>query len=425
MNQTALNRVLMLAVICAGCILPACDASEPSVDNDDTEATPAAGDAADEAPADGETAEPVDTAEAPLETQPADKAEPAPAGEADDSEPAADTEAGEEPAAKAAEIAPDITDETVIARAGDDEITAGELRAEVAAILAQASPRQAGRVTPRRVLDSLLRKALIEAYVEAQDLKLDDQAFDEMKAQLAKQAESMGMTVEEVMAKSDMTMDDLKLQIKMRSHVQGLTTPQKLQAFIDEHPSYFDGTKVTASHILIKLEPAATTADQKADLAKLIAIKKQIEAGEIDFAEAARKHSQGPSSVDGGELPKFTFYKMLAPFATKAFAMKAGEISDPVRTKYGFHIIHKAGEAKDEQARTPPLKTKQKIAATAISSQVRNDVMDQALEDEAIVVTDAGETMIAPAPADDASAEAGESADANDAEAGDGGDATK
>ena len=58
-----------------------------------------------------------------------------------------------------------------------------------------------------------------------------------------------------------------------------------------------------------------------------------------DFAELAKTYSQGPSAASGGYLGRFGKTSMVKPFADAAFAMKAGDISQPVRTRFGWHII--------------------------------------------------------------------------------------
>jgi len=96
--------------------------------------------------------------------------------------------------------------------------------------------------------------------------------------------------------------------------------------------------KVEASHILIKV-------DESADEAAVEIARKQAEkiyeraAKQEDFAELAKEFSQGPSKDSGGYLGIFEKNNMVKPFGEKAFAMKAGEISKPVRTIFGWHII--------------------------------------------------------------------------------------
>ena len=67
-----------------------------------------------------------------------------------------------------------------------------------------------------------------------------------------------------------------------------------------------------------------------------------------DFAELAVQFSEGPTAKNGGSLGAFRKEAMVKPFSDKAFAMQAGEISEPVRTRFGWHIIkvEKVNEAK-------------------------------------------------------------------------------
>ncbi len=84
--------------------------------------------------------------------------------------------------------------------------------------------------------------------------------------------------------------------------------------------------EIHARHILVEKE------DQAKDLIKQIA-------GGKDFAELAKKESKGPSAVQGGDLGYFTKGRMVKDFEEAAFALKAGEISEPVKTKFGWHVI--------------------------------------------------------------------------------------
>ena len=96
---------------------------------------------------------------------------------------------------------------------------------------------------------------------------------------------------------------------------------------------------VTASHILVKLPPKPaddTTARERA--ATVLALAK---AEGADFAELAQEHSEGPSGPNGGVLPAFRRTgDMVEEFAAAAFALEVGEISEPVESQFGLHIIH-------------------------------------------------------------------------------------
>lgn len=101
--------------------------------------------------------------------------------------------------------------------------------------------------------------------------------------------------------------------------------------------------EVAASHILVsykgalRAKPDVTRTKEEARKraeAILAALKKGG-----DFAEIAKKESDGPSSVRGGALGKFTRERMVKPFADAAFSLKPGQLSDVVETKFGFHVI--------------------------------------------------------------------------------------
>lgn len=84
---------------------------------------------------------------------------------------------------------------------------------------------------------------------------------------------------------------------------------------------------VKASHILVKTEDEA------------IALKKEIENGK-DFAQAAMEVSLCPSGQNGGDLGYFSRGQMVKEFEEAAFSMKKGEVSNPVKTQFGYHLIH-------------------------------------------------------------------------------------
>lgn len=88
-----------------------------------------------------------------------------------------------------------------------------------------------------------------------------------------------------------------------------------------------DVQEVRASHVLVKTRKEA------------IQIKKDIQSGNITFEDAARQYSLCPSGQKGGDLGFFNRRQMVQQFSDAAFDLKIGEISDPVGTQFGWHII--------------------------------------------------------------------------------------
>ncbi len=113
----------------------------------------------------------------------------------------------------------------------------------------------------------------------------------------------------------------------------------EISEYYEEHPAEFQNPKtVEARHILIKVGQDAPPEEVAKAREKIEDILKKAREGQ-DFAELAKQYSEGPSKDQGGNLGSFTREAMVKPFADKAFAMQAGEISDPVRTRFGWHII--------------------------------------------------------------------------------------
>ena len=118
-----------------------------------------------------------------------------------------------------------------------------------------------------------------------------------------------------------------------------VVTDEDLQEYYDANPAEFETPKtVEARHILIKVDSDAPAdiVNQKETAAR--DIMKMAREGK-DFAELAKQYSEGPSAKSGGYLGAFKKEDMVQPFAEKAFSMQAGEISDPVRTRFGWHVI--------------------------------------------------------------------------------------
>ena len=110
-----------------------------------------------------------------------------------------------------------------------------------------------------------------------------------------------------------------------------------IQAFYNQNLSqYQTPAQVRASHILFKLEGKDETAVQ----AQAEEVLKKAKAPGADFAALARQYSEDDSNnMNGGDLDYFGRGRMVAEFEQAAFAMKPGEVSDLVKTAFGFHII--------------------------------------------------------------------------------------
>ncbi len=131
---------------------------------------------------------------------------------------------------------------------------------------------------------------------------------------------------------------------EMNEYRSKLAEPKMRDTVVQNHliKEAYDRTKwdIRAEHILIKVAPDAAPADTLAVYNKLMKIRTKILKGDTTFEAAAAKYSEDTYSKDkGGDLGYFTSMGMVYPFETAAFNTKPGEISKPVRTQFGYHLI--------------------------------------------------------------------------------------
>ncbi|MGS2780474.1 foldase protein PrsA [Robertmurraya sp. GLU-23] len=211
--------------------------------------------------------------------------------------------------------------DSVVAMVGDASISEDELQ--------QTLLDQYGA----DALDVLITNKLIELEADKQKITVSD---EEVEEELAALAESYGgeTALEEAVVATGMTMDDVRDDIINYIKTEKLLEPrieitdEELQTYFDENKDTFaTAEQVQASHILVADEATANE------------VKSKLDAGE-DFSELAKEYSTDTTtSESGGDLGYFSSGDMVAEFEEVAFALGVDEISAPVKTEYGYHII--------------------------------------------------------------------------------------
>ena len=164
--------------------------------------------------------------------------------------------------------------------------------------------------------------------------------------------------LEEVLDKAGISTAKLRLELKKDLAIRQLLDGQviakvkiderEIRAFYDNNPNLFKTPAlVKASHIFIAVAPEASKDVRKQAVTLIRAVQQKIAEG-AEFAEMAIDYSQCPTSENGGDLGYFGKEKMIKGFAEAAFALNPGEISDIVRTRYGYHLI----KVNDRQPKT-------------------------------------------------------------------------
>lgn len=198
------------------------------------------------------------------------------------------------------------------------------------------------------VLDGLINRELLKQESEKQGIEIGAHEVDQEMATLKERfPNEEGFR----MALSQMEIDEetLRQQFSQDLAVQKLidtqvahkveVTPEEAKSFYDSNPELFKSPEmVRASHILVKVEPQATSAEKAKAREKIEGIQQRLQRGG-EFAELAREYSDCPSAQRGGDLDFFQKGQMVAPFENAAFSLEPGQVSEVVETQFGYHLI--------------------------------------------------------------------------------------
>ncbi len=142
------------------------------------------------------------------------------------------------------------------------------------------------------------------------------------------------------------------IEIDPKDFKGGVTVTEKeIQSFYEyNNAAYSQPKQVKARHILFKLGENALKETEEKVRKVAEAVLAKARKGE-DFAKLAKAHSEGPTKAKGGDLGYFEKGQMMPSFDEAAFKLKRGEISDLVRTRFGYHII-KVEDIKEARTQT-------------------------------------------------------------------------
>ncbi|MEF3356022.1 peptidylprolyl isomerase [Paenibacillus sp. GYB006] len=210
-------------------------------------------------------------------------------------------------------------------------------------------------------LDNMITMELIDQAAADANVTITD---EDVNAEIESLKTQFGgeEALNSALAQSGMTLDDLKknteIQVKIRKILEPQTkvTDEEISTYYEENKDTFaTPEQVRASHILVETK-------EEAD-----AIKKELDEG-ADFATLAKEKSTDSSAANGGDLGFFGKGDMVEEFEKAAFSMEINEISEPIKSDYGYHIIKKTDY---KEATNPTLEDKkEEIRKLLVDQQV-------------------------------------------------------
>lgn len=196
----------------------------------------------------------------------------------------------------------------------------------------------------QEVLSMMIDDVLMQQFLRKHGPKVDPAEINKRLAELESSLKTQGKTLVEFCKETSQTeaqvRGNLLNMLQWAGYVKDRVTDPVVKKYYEDNKEFFDQVTVRASHIVLRLPAGANESERQAARARLLALRQELVAGKLDFAEAARKHSQCPSAPNGGDIGPFARkFVVEEPFAQAAFALKVGEVSDIVRTDYGLHVI--------------------------------------------------------------------------------------
>ncbi|WDP90126.1 MAG: peptidylprolyl isomerase [Desulfobacter sp.] len=252
-------------------------------------------------------------------------------------------------AVQAAGAAGAETSDKVVAKVEGFEITEQDVAARLEQMPPQYKTAFASEEGKKKFIDQLVQERLV--YLQAEKEKYDTDAQVIKQLARVKQNLMISRFITETFSK-----------IK--------ATEAEMKAYYEDHTAEFvDGPEVWAKHILCKTEEEANAA------------RDRVLKGEA-FEDVAKEVSTGPSGEKGGDLGWFTQGQMVPAFGSKAFSMEKDAVSEPVKTRFGYHIIKVYGKKEGETKSYEDARSDLERKLTAKKQQQHMDELIRKLKTE-------------------------------------------
>lgn len=238
--------------------------------------------------------------------------------------------------------------ERVVARVNGVGIPAQRLADELDKITSRAElPASRIASVEQNIVQRLIERELIRQATEAASIVVDRADIDRGVAKYKARFQN-DEAFEAYLQREGLTMSSIRQTVReqralelllVRRGVDLHVTRAEAKAFFAENEhAYSEQAGIRASHILVKLPETPTREDRAQAQEKLGRIQERLKRG-VPFEQVALEMSEGLGAGKGGDLGFFSKGRMNKAFEDIAFEMEIGEVSAPVRTSSGYHII--------------------------------------------------------------------------------------
>jgi peptidyl-prolyl cis-trans isomerase C len=197
-----------------------------------------------------------------------------------------------------------------------------------------------------KVIDDLVTQLVLKQFIRKENIQIDSIRIEEeintFRENIRNNPDTADKTLETILEEQGGGIDELRvamdISLSIDEYLNRTTSEEEMKEYFTENIGVFSGETVTASHILIdtrtiKDEKGLNQAKEETER-----LKNELDNG-ADFAKLAEENSDCPSAKSGGELGVIARGQMVEEFEKTAFNTEVNGISEPVKTKFGYHII--------------------------------------------------------------------------------------
>ena len=281
------------------------------------------------------------------------------------------------------------TDDEIAARVNDDLVFEASLLTELKSLAGNIPEDSEAYLQIRnQLLQSAIDRRLALAYLKKISQHTSDDDIDLALIRLEQRLALKNQTLDDYLAEKNINRQELKhriaWQISWTKYSSQFLNDKNYEGFYKQRKTQFDGTQLHVSQILLHIDPNQRNDDETLSLAE--SILQQIHDEELSFVDAAKKYSDSPTGKTGGVVGLVQFDgAMPMEFNQAAFALKPGEISKPVRTTFGYHLIKlneiQEGKTSWQMARPRLRKAMIEYLLTFLTEQGRKISMIEISED--------------------------------------------
>ena len=206
--------------------------------------------------------------------------------------------------------------------------------------LSASERKKAMEVTTQKLVDQHVALDFLSQRGLAANPSEVDFQIENLKSEL----QTIDLSFAEFLKETYQTSDELRFQTKWQisweRYLKNKFTDEFLESYFERSKRRFNGTEIQVAHLLVKLSGYDSPLQEQRTKKQLLEIRNQILSKSISWQEAVKNHSDAPTRLSGGSLGWITLKGPMPPsFTNTAFELLENEISYPVRTKFGFHLI--------------------------------------------------------------------------------------